>query len=133
MEVGDSIAWEKVMESIFNKMTPCIEIEYKDSGATASGESRKEVKKGKPPSIRMKVAKRAGNKKVTMIDNVQEFGIDPKTFAHELQVALAVSANLNESPGLTGPQVQVQGDQSEALQKIFVEKYGINKKYIQIG
>lgn len=120
------------METVFNKMTPCIEIEYTDSGAGAAG-SRKEVRKGKPPTIRMKVAKRAGNKKVTMIDNVQEFGIDPKSFAQELQVALAVSATLNDAPGSATPQVQVQGDQSAALQKILTEKYGISKKYIQVG
>lgn len=123
------MAWEALMELVFNKMTPCVEIEFADQGAAAS---RKEVRKGKPPSIRMRVAKRAGNKKVTMIDNVEAFGIDPKTFAQELQVALAVSATLNDSPGFVGAQVQVQGDQAAALQKILIEKYGIAKKYLHL-
>ncbi len=42
--------------------------------------------KGKLEPIDLRTATRSGNKKVTLITNLEIFGIDPNRFAHKCQV-----------------------------------------------
>jgi translation initiation factor 2D len=58
------------------------------------------------------VETRAGNKKVTMINNIAVFGVDAKDFARLIQIGVAASANvIAQAPNCDGPQVIVQGNQ----------------------
>ena len=43
--------------------------------------------KGKLDSVELSVGQRSGNKKVTLVHNLEVFGIDPAQFAHKCQVS----------------------------------------------
>ena len=93
--------------------------------------------KGKLDLIEMTLGKRSGNKKVTMIHNLDVFGIDPKEFGHKCQVGVAASSTVNEAPnkkksnGNPVIEVLVQGNQVAFAGKLLLEHYNINKKYIR--
>lgn len=118
------ISWDNLFKNLFSKMQPCYEFRFAD------GQSG--IKKGKTPNIIISVARRAANKKVTLINNLEPLGIEPGPFAKELQIAVAASSTLNEIATSVGPQVQVQGDNVEIVVKFLTEKYNINKKMIKI-
>ena len=51
------------------------------------------VNKGKLEMIEMSIASRSGNKKVTLVHNLDIFKIDLQEFAHKCQVGVAASSS----------------------------------------
>merc|ERR1712203_614622 len=96
-----------------------------------------QVMKGKVDMIEMTLGKRSGNKKVTLIHNLDVYGIDPKDFGHKCQVGVAASSTVNEaankkkSNGQPVIEVLVQGNQVAFAAKLLLEHYKIPKKYIR--
>lgn len=124
LKTDKEMSWDVLFRNLFSKMQPCYEFQFSD------GQSG--LKKGKPPNVVISVARRAGNKKVTLINNLEGLGVEPGPFAKELQIAAAASATLNEVPSSVGPQVQVQGDNTELVIKFLVDKYNVSKKMIKL-
>ena len=95
------------------------------------------VMKGKLDLIEMTLGKRSGNKKVTLIHNLDVFGIDVQEFGHKCQVGVAASSTVNEaankkkSNGSPVIEVLVQGNQVAFAGKLLLEHYRIPKKYIR--
>lgn len=54
---------------------------------------------------------RSGNKKVTLIDNLELFGIRINDFAKECQHGVAASTSISRPPGKKCDQLLVQGNQ----------------------
>lgn len=53
---------------------------------------------------------------MTLINNLNVYGIDCKTFCQEVQVGVAASATIvGSAPQCDGPQVIVQGNQARDL------------------
>lgn len=69
------------------------------------------VNKGKVSPITLTVAMRSGNKKVTLIDNLELFGIKIPEFAKECQHGVAASTSISRPPGKKSDQLLVQGNQ----------------------
>jgi translation initiation factor 2D len=122
--------WEKLHGRITTKMTNGYAIEF-GNGAPAS------VFKGKIDLIEMIVGTRSGNKKVTLIHNLDVFGIKPSEFSHKCQVGVAASSTINEAPnkkksnGSPVIEVLVQGNQVTFVAKLLLDFYKIPKKYIR--
>ncbi|KAK6643862.1 hypothetical protein RUM43_000125 [Polyplax serrata] len=85
--------------------------------------------KGKMPLIEFETCLRTGNKKVTLISNLECYGVNVTAFSKELQHKAAASTTLIPSvPGKKGPQIQVQGNQVAVAFSILKEKYNMTDK-----
>ncbi|XP_076279212.1 eukaryotic translation initiation factor 2D isoform X1 [Lasioglossum baleicum] len=85
---------------------------------------------GKLEPIDMRVTVRSGGKKVTLVNNLETFGINPKEFSKECQ-NIGASATITDEPGKKTPSVLVQGNQILYVYKLLTEKYQIKKTYIR--
>lgn len=60
---------------------------------------------------------------MTVIQNLDPYGIDIKEFAHKLQVGVAASATISQGQGQkAGQEVRVQGNQINYLSKLLIGK-----------
>ncbi|XP_017687620.1 PREDICTED: eukaryotic translation initiation factor 2D [Lepidothrix coronata] len=90
------------------------------------------VRKGYIAHIDITIAQRSSNKKVTIIKNLEPYGLDPQCVANTLQQKAQASATLNPVPGRKDRvQVQIQGNQIHHLAKILLEEYQLPRKYIR--
>eukprot|EP00096_Caligus_rogercresseyi_P012997 TRINITY_DN566_c1_g1_i1.p1 TRINITY_DN566_c1_g1~~TRINITY_DN566_c1_g1_i1.p1 ORF type:complete len:560 (+),score=144.79 TRINITY_DN566_c1_g1_i1:49-1728(+) len=112
--------WEDLTDRVLGKMSP---------GYCVNGGQRK---LGSLPPIEMKTATRSGNKKVTLVYNLDTYGIDPHEVAHKCQVGVAASTSVDMKPPnrKLGSEVLIQGNQIAYVTKLLTEGYGVNKKYL---
>ena len=95
------------------------------------------VQKGKLEPIEMMLGTRSGNKKVTLIHNLDIYGIDMPEFAHKCQVGVAASTAVHEAPNKKKPgghpvmEVLIQGNQVAFASKLLLEEYKLPRKYIR--
>lgn len=89
-------------ENVFKLMKPYYKV--------VTGEEEK-IAKGKIQPINIVVETRTGNKKVTLVDNLELFGIRITEFAKECQHGVAASATINKPPGKKCEQLLIQGNQ----------------------
>ncbi|KAM3718820.1 Eukaryotic translation initiation factor 2D [Dirofilaria immitis] len=118
----EPVDWNTLFQKIMSKMTKTSVITWADG--------RQLIRKLTLPRIVFKIENRAGNKKVTLVNNLSIYGIDPKKFCHEIQVGVATSAVIvNNAAECEGPQVLVQGNQIFFISSL-LSKYGVEKKYM---
>ncbi|NXA39553.1 EIF2D factor, partial [Eudromia elegans] len=90
------------------------------------------VRKGNIEPISITIAQRSSNKKVTIIKNLELYGLDPQCVANILQQRVQASATITPVPGAKDRvQVQIQGNQIHHLAKMLLEEYQLPRKYIQ--
>ncbi|KAM5202346.1 eukaryotic translation initiation factor 2D isoform 1-T1 [Hipposideros larvatus] len=90
------------------------------------------VKKGKICPIDITLAQRASNKKVTLVRNLEAYGLDPCAVAAILQQRCQASTTVTPAPGTKdGLQVQIQGNQVHHLGRLLLEEYQLPRKHIQ--
>ncbi|XP_074019419.1 eukaryotic translation initiation factor 2D isoform X2 [Numenius arquata] len=90
------------------------------------------VRKGNIEPIDITIAQRSSNKKVTIIKNLELYGLDPQCVANVLQQKVQASATITPVPGTKDRvQVQIQGNQVHHLAKMLLEEYQLPRKYIQ--
>uniref|UniRef100_A0AAY4CWW5 Eukaryotic translation initiation factor 2D n=1 Tax=Denticeps clupeoides TaxID=299321 RepID=A0AAY4CWW5_9TELE len=90
------------------------------------------VKKGQVDPIDISVSSRGSNKKVTIIKNLEVFGLDPAAVAAALQHRVQASTVLHDVPGSKDRVlVQVQGNQIQQVGKLLLDEYHLPRKYIQ--
>ncbi|NXP24537.1 EIF2D factor, partial [Scytalopus superciliaris] len=90
------------------------------------------VRKGNIEPIDITIAQRSSNKKVTIIKNLELYGLDPQCVANTLQQKVQASATITPVPGAKDRvQVQIQGNQIHHLAKMLLEEYQLPRKYIQ--
>uniref|UniRef100_A0A1I7YNW4 SUI1 domain-containing protein n=1 Tax=Steinernema glaseri TaxID=37863 RepID=A0A1I7YNW4_9BILA len=120
----DRMDWNTLMQHFFNKMTKTFVIRLPDG--------REIVKRAKIPLITFLVQKRAGNKVVTLVNNLDVYGFDFKDFCQKIQHGAAASVTtVNGEPNCEGPQVLVQGNQVAFIGDLLQETYGIDKAFIE--
>ncbi|XP_011494958.1 PREDICTED: eukaryotic translation initiation factor 2D [Ceratosolen solmsi marchali] len=85
---------------------------------------------GKLEPIDITVVTRSHCKKVTLINNLETFGIKLEDFSKECQV-IGASATITNVSGKKTPSVLVQGNQVLYVYKLLSEKYHINKNHIK--
>ncbi|XP_070563813.1 eukaryotic translation initiation factor 2D-like [Ptychodera flava] len=121
------LRWDELFQRCYNQMGSGYQITFpgqpqlKDAG----------VKKGKLPVINITTEQRTGNKKVTLVQNLEIFGIDAKSFAHKVQVGVAASTSIVAIAGKSaGSQVLIQGNQINYVAQLLLDEYKIPRKYI---
>jgi translation initiation factor 1 (eIF-1/SUI1) len=123
--LGEPVPYPDLVTRLMAKITPSYRL------SSASGQEIL-VKKGNPPTIRIKVLKRASNKFVTTISHVQGYGVQPEPLAQELAVICAASASTQEDPDRSiGTLVVVQGSPVPAILDHLTTILGIPERFIQ--
>ncbi|NXJ12944.1 EIF2D factor, partial [Odontophorus gujanensis] len=90
------------------------------------------VRKGNIEPIDITTAQRSSNKKVTIVKNLELYGLDPQCVASVLQQKVQASTTITPVPGAKDRvQVQIQGNQIHHLAKMLLEEYQLPRKYIQ--
>lgn len=117
------ISWKDLIDTIHKKMGTSYEIRLPDNQVISG--------KGKLPLIELSVATKTSNKKVTMVNNLELYGINLNEFSKECQHGVAASSTINTLPSSKSAQFQIQGNQKKFIGKLLQEKYGIPKKCIQ--
>lgn len=118
-----SMSWEDVKSKVFNKTQPAFSVAYQGKPAA--------ITKGKIEPIKITVEQRSGNKKATLIDNLETFGIEAADIAHRVQVGVACSTSVNPSPQKgKGMQVLIQGNQVKFVADLLLEKFKVPRKYV---
>lgn len=122
---------ESVKEMKFDELLAQLTERMKHSYAMRN---RNELKtSGKSVPIKMTLAKRSGNKTVTLIDHLEMFGIRLPEFAQACKVGVAASTSIYrpDCPGNSNKgQLLVQGNQIRFVHKLLTETYKIPPKYI---
>ncbi|XP_026751619.2 eukaryotic translation initiation factor 2D [Galleria mellonella] len=117
------IKWEELMSGVQNKMTSSTEMRFADGSV--------KLIKSKLEPIKMQVATRSGNKKVTLVSNLESFGFNLQVLSQECQHGVAASCGVTRSPGAKYDQLMLQGDQTHYVAKLLIEKYGLPKKFVE--
>lgn len=119
----DAVKWDVLMSSVQGKMTPSTEMRFSDGTV--------KLTKTKLEPVRMQVATRSGNKKVTLVSNLEQFGFNLAALSHVCQTGVAASCGVTRSPGARCDQLMLQGDQTYFVAKLLIEKYGLPKKFVE--
>uniref|UniRef100_A0A915PKM4 SUI1 domain-containing protein n=1 Tax=Setaria digitata TaxID=48799 RepID=A0A915PKM4_9BILA len=118
----ERVDWNTLFQTIISKMTKTYVI--------TAADGKQLTRKSKLPKITFKIENRAGNKKVTLVNNLSIYGIDHKKFCREIQIGVATSAVVvNDAAECEGPQILVQGNQVLFISNL-LSKYGVDKKYM---
>ncbi|NXN93351.1 EIF2D factor, partial [Rhinopomastus cyanomelas] len=118
------LKWDELLSRCLDRLQPLHQV-------TFSGQEPV-VRKGTVQPIDVTVAQRSSNKKVTMIKNLELYGLDPQSVANILQQKVQASATITPVPGTKDRvQVQIQGNQIHHLAKLLLEEYQLPRKYIQ--
>lgn len=83
------------------------------------------IKGGKKPIIHITTATRTGNKKVTIISNLDLYGVNITEFAKAIKLAVAASTSMTEVPGYKSEQLLVQGNHVLFIYNLLVDTYKI--------
>ncbi|KAK3599846.1 hypothetical protein CHS0354_022416 [Potamilus streckersoni] len=124
-EEGDitTLKWEQLFSRFTSKMQTVHEITFPGLPPV--------LKKGKVEPIKIDVVQRASNKKITLVENLETYGIDPEEFAHTVQIGVACSTSVSPLPQKNkGFQVMIQGNQINFIADLLTSQYKIARKCI---
>ncbi|NWQ59491.1 EIF2D factor, partial [Neopipo cinnamomea] len=118
------LQWDDLLSRCLGRLQPLHQV-------TFSGQEPV-VRKGNIEPINITLAQRSSNKKVTIIKNLELYGLDPQCVANTLQLKVQASATISPVPGAKDRvQVQIQGNQIHHLAKMLLEEYQLPRKYVQ--
>uniref|UniRef100_A0A8C0VBP0 Eukaryotic translation initiation factor 2D n=1 Tax=Cyanistes caeruleus TaxID=156563 RepID=A0A8C0VBP0_CYACU len=118
------LKWDELLSRCLERLQPLHQV-------TFSGQEPV-VRKGNIEPIDISIAQRSSNKKVTIIKNLELYGLDPQCVANTLQQKVQASATISPAAGAKDRvQVQIQGNQIHHLAKMLLEEYQLPRKYIQ--
>lgn len=118
-DLNGSIPFEELLSIILSKMTHSFEMR-----------SKNDIKSTKNQTIQMSLATRSGNKKVTLVSNLEAFGIRLNEFEKACKLGVAASTTVTKLPYQKGEQLLVQGNQIRFIYKLLTETYKIPGKNI---
>lgn len=110
-----SITFPQGLNALFSKMPSKYEMR---SAAVAS-------KAGKIPAIQMVLKKCSGNKKVTLVTNLEAYGIILNEFAKQCKLAVQASSTINQAKDTKLNQLLVQGNQIRFIHTLLTETYKV--------
>ncbi|XP_055534280.1 eukaryotic translation initiation factor 2D [Wyeomyia smithii] len=87
-------------------------------------------KGGKRSIIHLTTATRSGNKKVTLVSNLEDYGVNLAEFAKAVKLGAAASTSMTEVPGTKGEQLLVQGNHVKFVYDLLTGTYQIPKACI---
>ncbi|XP_041860796.1 eukaryotic translation initiation factor 2D [Melanotaenia boesemani] len=120
----ESLKWDDLFSRTLGKMQGCYQVIFPGQDPI--------IKKGHIEPIDISVASRGSNKKVTLVKNLETYGLDPATVATALQHRVQASTVLQPIPGAKEKVlVQIQGNQIHQVGNLLLDQYQIPRKYIQ--
>lgn len=120
----ESLKWDDLFSRTLRKMQECYQVVFPGQAPL--------IKKGHIEPIDITVASRGSNKKVTLIKNLEVYGLDPSVVATALQHRVQASSVLQPIPGAKDKVlVQIQGNQIQQVGHLLQDHYQIPRKYIQ--
>ncbi|XP_058460818.1 eukaryotic translation initiation factor 2D [Malaya genurostris] len=87
-------------------------------------------KGGRRSIIHLTTATRSGNRKVTLISNLADYGVNISEFAKAVKLGAAASTSMTEVPGTKGEQLLVQGNHVKFVYDLLTGTYQIPKACI---
>ncbi|XP_030791085.1 eukaryotic translation initiation factor 2D isoform X1 [Rhinopithecus roxellana] len=118
------LPWDSLLTRCLEKLQPAYQVTFPGQEPI--------VKKGKICPIDITLAQRASNKKVTVVRNLEAYGLDPYSVAAILQQRCQASTTVTPAPGAKDSlQVQIQGNQVHHLGWLLLEEYQLPRKHIQ--
>ncbi|XP_040594084.1 eukaryotic translation initiation factor 2D isoform X2 [Mesocricetus auratus] len=118
------LPWDCLLTRCLQNMQPAYQVTFPGQEPI--------LKKGKLCPIDITLAKKAHNKKVTLVRNLETYGLDPCSVAATLQLRCQASTIVFPAPGAKDSlQVQIQGNQIHHLGQLLLEEYRLPGKYIQ--
>ncbi|XP_040841503.1 eukaryotic translation initiation factor 2D isoform X4 [Ochotona curzoniae] len=118
------LPWDGLVSRCLEKLQPAYQVTFPGQEPI--------VKKGKISPIDITLAQRASNKKVTVVRNLEAYGLDPYSVASTLQQRCQASTTITPAPGAKDSlQVQIQGNQVHHLGRLLLEEYHLPRKHIQ--
>ncbi|KAJ8016133.1 hypothetical protein DPEC_G00004020 [Dallia pectoralis] len=120
----EALKWDDLFSRTLDKMQHCHQLVFPGMPPV--------VRKGHLEPIDISVVSRGSNKKVTIIKNLEVYGLNPAAVSVALQHRVQASSALNPVPGSKDRvSVQIQGNQVQQVGKLLLDKYKIPRKYIQ--
>ncbi|XP_044067813.1 eukaryotic translation initiation factor 2D [Siniperca chuatsi] len=120
----ESLKWDDLFSRTLGRMQECYQVVFPGQAPIK--------KKGHIEPIDISVASRGSNKKVTLIKNLEVYGLDPAVVATALQRRVQASSVLQPIPGAKDKVlVQIQGNQIHQVGNLLLDHYQIPRKYIQ--
>ncbi|XP_004392907.1 PREDICTED: eukaryotic translation initiation factor 2D isoform X2 [Odobenus rosmarus divergens] len=118
------LPWDSLLTRCLERLQPAYQLTFPGQEPI--------MKKGKICPIDITLAQRASNKKVTVVRNLEAYGLDPYSVAAVLQQRCQASTTVAPAPGARdGLQVQIQGNQIHHLSRLLLEDYQLPRKHIQ--
>ncbi|XP_028265867.1 eukaryotic translation initiation factor 2D [Parambassis ranga] len=120
----EALKWDDLFTRTLGKMQECYQVVFPGQAPI--------IKKGHIEPIDISVASRGSNKKVTLIKNLEVYGLDPAAVATALQHRVQASSVLHPVPGAKDKVVvQIQGNQIHQVGNLLLDHYQIPRKFIQ--
>ncbi|XP_068453768.1 eukaryotic translation initiation factor 2D isoform X2 [Clinocottus analis] len=120
----ESLKWDDLFSRALGRMQECHQVVFPGRAPIR--------KKGRVEPIDVSVCSRGSNKKVTLIKNLDVYGLDPAAVATALQRRVQASSVLQPVPGSKDKVlVQIQGNQIHQVGNLLIDHYQIPRKYIQ--
>ncbi|XP_050426019.1 eukaryotic translation initiation factor 2D-like [Adelges cooleyi] len=121
---------DKLLISFKDLIDEIIKLMHRTEISCLNTDSKKALKK-KINTIDIAVNNRSGNKKVTLVNNLEMYGVDLTKFSKECQHGVAASTTINDVPNAQNRQVQIQGCQVPFVFKLLTDQYKIPAKYLR--
>ncbi|XP_072945272.1 eukaryotic translation initiation factor 2D [Epargyreus clarus] len=119
----EHVKWEELMQAVQARCTAGTALQFADG--------RQQLARARLPPVTMQVVSRAGNKKVTLVSNLEAYGLNLAALAQACQRGVAASCGVTRSAAAKTDQLMLQGDQTHFVAKLLIEKYGLPKKYVE--
>ncbi|EDM09833.1 rCG46083, isoform CRA_b [Rattus norvegicus] len=118
------LPWDSLLTRCLKNLQPAYQVTFPGQEPI--------IKKGKLCPIDITLVLKTYNKKVTVVRNLETYGLDPCSVAAILQQRCQASTIVSPAPGAKDSlQVQVQGNQIHHLGQLLLEEYRLPGKYIQ--
>lgn len=109
---------EKIIASVIFRMDNTFEMR---------SQSGPVIKGGKKPIIQITTATRMGNKKVTLVSNLEAYGINIAEFSKACKIGVQASTSITKVPGTSVNQFQIQGNHVRFVHSLLTETYQVAK------
>lgn len=132
-ERSEEISFEELFGRIFAKMSPMHSIVFKYE----DNKEREEpvVRKGKFKPIEFKIESRGGNKKITLVNNLDELFADPKELQQRVRTLIGCSVSIDVPAGASATSgiysLTIQGNQINQVSSLLKNEYGIQLKHMK--
>lgn len=107
---------EKITGSVLSLMDTTFEMR---------SNSGPQMKGGKKPIIQLTTATRSGNKKVTLVSNLEPYGINISDFSQKCRIGVQASTSITKVPGTNIDQFQIQGNHVRFIHKLLTDTYKV--------